>query len=134
MGREVAGADLGGGGAGGLGHLLARQLVAAGELVLDVQPKLAARVRLLDAGDSSKNDPDDAASAAVAALRSRAQRQVRADDHAGVLKVWSRRHRDLGRARNQAACRLHAVLCELVPGGVPEEITAAQAARILEAR
>jgi hypothetical protein len=48
-----------------------------------------------------------------------------------VLRVWSRRHRDLGRAKNQAACRLHAVLCELVPGGVPEEITAAQAARIL---
>jgi transposase len=119
-------------GAGGLGHLLAQQLVAAGELVLDVQPKLAARVRLLDAGDSSKNDPNDAASVAVAALRCRARRQVRADDHAEVLKVWSRRHRDLGRAKNQAACRLHAVLCELVPGGVPDEITAAQAARILE--
>ena len=54
-----------------------------------------------------------------------------ADDHAAVLRVWSRRHRDLGRAKNQAACRLHAVLCELVPGGVPEEITAAQATRIL---
>ena len=118
-------------GAGGLGHLLAQQLVAAGELVLDVQPKLAARVRLLDAGDSNKNDPNDAASVAVAALRSRARRPVRADDHAEVLKVWSRRHRDLGRAKNQAACRLHAVLCELVPGGVPEEITAAQATRIL---
>jgi transposase len=49
-----------------------------------------------------------------------------------VLRVWSRRHRDLGRAKNQAACRLHAVLCELVPGGVPDEITAVQAARILE--
>lgn len=31
----------------GLGYLLAQQLVAAGERVLDVQPKLAARVRLL---------------------------------------------------------------------------------------
>jgi transposase len=30
-------------GAGGLGHLLAQQLVAEGERVLDVQPKLAAR-------------------------------------------------------------------------------------------
>ena len=29
--------------AGGLGYLLARQLVAAGERVVDVQPKLAAR-------------------------------------------------------------------------------------------
>jgi D-arabinose 1-dehydrogenase-like Zn-dependent alcohol dehydrogenase len=41
-------------GAGGLGHLLAQQLVAAGELVLDVQPKLGARVRLLATGDSNK--------------------------------------------------------------------------------
>jgi transposase len=37
-------------GAGGLGHLLAQELVATGERVLDVQPKLAARVRLLAAG------------------------------------------------------------------------------------
>jgi hypothetical protein len=35
-------------GAGGLGHLLAQQLVAAGEPVLDVPAKLGARVRLLD--------------------------------------------------------------------------------------
>jgi transposase len=119
-------------GAGGLGHLLAQQLVAAGERVLDVQPKLGARVRLLATGASNKNDPNDALSVAVAALRSRTRRQVSADDHATVLKVWSRRHRDLGRAKNQVACRLHAVLCELVPGGVPEEITAAHAARILQ--
>ena len=118
-------------GAGGLGHLLAQQLVAAGERVLDVQPKLGARVRLLATGASNKNDPNDALSVAVAALRSRTRRPVSADDHATVLKVWSRRHRDLGRAKNQVACRLHAVLCELVPGGVPEEITAAQATRIL---
>jgi transposase len=119
-------------GAGGLGHLLAQQLVAAGERVLDVQPKLGARVRLLATGASNKNDPNDALSVAVAALRSRTRRPVTADDHAAVLRVWSRRHRDLGRAKNQVACRLHAVLCELVPGGVPEEITAAQANRILE--
>jgi transposase len=119
-------------GAAGLGHLLAQQLVAAGERVLDVPPKLAARVRLLQAGDTSKNDPNDALSVAVAALRSRAQRPVLADDHAAVLKVWAKRHRDLGRARNQAACRLHAVLCDLVPGGIRKEISAGQAARILE--
>jgi transposase len=118
-------------GAGGLGHLLAQQLVAAGERVLDVQPKLGARVRLLATGASNKNDPNDALPVAVAALRSRTRRLVTADDHGAVLRVWSRRHRDLGRAKNQVACRLHAVLCELVPGGVPEEITAAQATRIL---
>ena len=100
--------------------------------MLDVQPKLGARVRLLATGQSNKNDPNDALSVAVAALRSRTRHQVSADDHAAVLRVWSRRHRDLGRAKNQVACRLHAVLCELVPGGVPEEITAAQATRILQ--
>ena len=58
-------------GAGGVGHLLAQQLLAAGERVLDVPPKLAARVRLLATGDVNKNDPNDARSVAVAALRSR---------------------------------------------------------------
>ena len=119
-------------GAGGLGHLLAQQLVAAGEQVLDVQPKLASRVRLLQAGDTNKNDPNDALSVAVAALRSRTWRQVSAEDYPAVLKVWSKRHRDLARTRNQVACRLHAVLCDLVPGGHPKEISAAHAARILE--
>jgi transposase len=119
-------------GARGLGHLLAQQLLAAGERVLDVQPKLGARVRLLAAGDTNKNDPNDARSVAVAALRSTSRREVAADDHAVVLKVWSKRHRDLGRTRTQVACRLHAVLCELVPGGISKEITAAHAARVLE--
>jgi transposase len=119
-------------GAGGLGHLLAQQLVAAGERVLDVQPKLGARVRLLAAGDTNKNDPNDARSVAVAALRSPGVREVRADDHAAVLKMWSKRHRDLGRTRTQVACRLHAVLCELLPGGVPKKIIAAHAARLLD--
>ena len=118
-------------GAAGLGRLLAQQLVAAGERVLDVQPKLASRVRLLQAGDTNKNDPNDALSVAVAALRSRTCRQVAAEDHPAVLKVWSKRHRDLARLRNQVACRLHAVLCDLVPGGISKEISAAQAARIL---
>jgi len=118
-------------GAGGTGHLLAQQLLAAGERVLDVQPKLGARVRLLAAGNVNKNDPNDARSVAVAALRSAGVREARADDHAAVLKIWSKRHRDLSRTRTQVACRLHAVLCELVPGGIARHITAGQATRIL---
>ena len=118
-------------GAGGLGHLLAQQLLAAGERVLDVPPKLGARVRLLAAGDTNKNDPNDARSVAVAALRSAGVREVRADDHAAVLKLWSKRYRDLGRTRTQVVCRLHAVLCDLVPGGVSRPIYASCAARIL---
>jgi transposase len=84
-------------GAGGIGHLLAQQLLSAGEQVLDVPPKLAARVRLLATGDINKNDPNDARSVAVAALRSAQVREARRDDHAAVLKVWSLcryRHKD----------------------------------------
>ncbi len=119
-------------GAGGLGYLLAQQLVAAGERVVDVQPKLAARVRLLATGDTNKNDPNDARSVAVAALRSATVPEVGAEDHAKVLKVWAKRHRDLSRHRTRLACRLHAVLCELSPGGFTGEISAAQATRLLD--
>jgi transposase len=118
-------------GAAGMGYLLAQQLVAAGERVLDVQPKLGARVRLLAAGDTNKNDPNDARSVAVAALRSPSVRPVVPDDHPAVLKVWSKRYRDLGRTRTQVVCRLHAVLCELIPGGVSKAITAPATARLL---
>jgi transposase len=45
--------------------------------------------------------------------------------------VWASRYRNLGRTRTQAACRLHAVLCELVPGGFSRRISAAQAGRVL---
>jgi transposase len=68
---------------------------------------------------------------AVAALRSAGVGEVCRDDHAAVLKVWSKRYKDLGRARTQVACRLHQVLCELIPGGLSKEITAGQATRIL---
>ena len=119
-------------GAGGLGYLLAQQLVAAGERVVDVQPKLAARVRLLATGATNKNDPNDARSVAVAALRSPTLREVQAEDHVKVMKVWAKRHRDLSSHRTRIACRLHAVLCELRPGGIAEQISAAQAARLLE--
>ena len=61
-----------------MAHLLAQQLVAAGERVLDVQPKLAARVRLLAAEAVNKNNPNDARSVAVTALRSRTPREVSA--------------------------------------------------------
>ena len=64
--------------AGGLGYLLAQQLVAAGETVLDVPATLASRVRVLSTGRSNKNDPNDALSVAIAALRSPGLRRVEA--------------------------------------------------------
>ena len=74
---------------------------------------------------------NDALSVAIAALRSPGVREVQPDDHAAVLKLWSKRYRDLGRTRTQVVCRLHAVLCELLPGGVSKRITAPAAARLL---
>ncbi|HEX9032778.1 MAG TPA: transposase [Streptosporangiaceae bacterium] len=105
--------------------------MAAGERVLDVQPKLGSRVRLLSDGQSGKSDPNDARSVAIAALRSPVRRAVVADDHPVVLKMRAKRHRDLARLRYQSACRLHAVLCEIIPGGVSKEITAAAADALL---
>lgn len=93
---------------------------------------MAQAVRLLGSGATGKNDPNDARSVAIAALRSPACPPVQPEDHAAVLKIWAKRYRDLSRARNQVVCRMHAVLCQLIPGGVSKRITAGQAARILE--
>jgi transposase len=107
----------------GLGYLLAQQLVAAGEHVIDVPPVRAARVRVLGSGKSQKNDPNDARSIAIAALRAEDLATVCADDHSRVLKLLSKRHRDLGRLKNKASCRLHALLLEVVPGDASFRIT-----------
>jgi transposase len=104
--------------AGGLGYLLAQQLLAAGEHVVDISAVLAARVRLLGSGRSDKNDPNDARSVASAALRSSSLTTVRVEDHATILRMLARRHTQISWARNKAACRLHALVGEFVPGGI----------------
>jgi transposase len=118
-------------GAGGVGYLLAQQLVAAGERVLDVPATLAARVRVLGSGRSNKNDPNDGYSIAVAALRASNLELVAPADHASVLRLLAKRNRELGSARTRAVCRLHALLVELVPGGISKEITVNRAAALL---
>jgi transposase len=118
--------------AGGLGYLLAQQLVAAGEAVVDVPATLASRVRMLATSKSQKTDRHDALSIAIAALRARDLQPVARADHAMVLRLLAKRHRDLGRARNRSACRLHALLIELVPGGISKEITVNAAQALLD--
>lgn len=118
--------------AGGLGYLLAQQLIGAGEKVLDVPPKLAARARLLNNGDTNKNDPNDARSVAIVALRSPKVRPVAAEDHTAIMKLWTKRHRELSASRTRTVCRLHAVLCDLIPGGVRKRISAPMAVKLLE--
>jgi transposase len=117
--------------ANGLGFLLAQQLVAAGEDVVDVPPTLAARVRVLGSGKSQKNDPNDALSTAIAALRSKRLRTVVAEDHGAALRLLADHHHDLGSLRTQAVCRLHALVRCLVPGGTGLRLSAARAAAVL---
>jgi transposase len=110
--------------AGGLGFLLAQQLVRAGEDVVDVPATLAARVRLLGSGRGSKSDPNDALSTAIAALRDPHLRTVMVEDHAMLLRLLADRHQDLTSLRTQAVCRLHALIAALTPGGVQRRISA----------
>src|SRR5208283_195842 len=108
-------------GAGGLGYLLAQQLVAAGERVLDVQPKLAARVRLLSTATTNKNDPNDALSVAMAALtksdRGARRRQRRRDEAAGQAPPRSRQLVPGGYSGGIYVSRAEKLLGELEPEG-----------------
>ena len=92
---------------------------------------LASRVRVLGSGHSQKNDPNDARSIAIAALRSDRLAMVRPDDHARVLRLLAKRHRDMARLRNKHCTRLHALLLELEPGGISSEITVTKANTLL---
>jgi transposase len=111
---------------------LAQQLVAAGETVVDVPPTLVARTRMLATGRSNKNDPNDALSVAVTALRNTTLRHVTPVDHRDLLRPLSKRNRDMGNHRTRLVCRLHALLAELAPGGITREIKASDVDRFLQ--
>src|SRR3954471_3521415 len=66
-------------GANGTGRPLAQRLLEAGEQVVDVPAKLAARVRLFDTGHNRKTDALDAHSIAVVAMRTGNLRVLRID-------------------------------------------------------
>lgn len=117
--------------ANGHGYLLAQQLVAAGEQVLDVPSTQSARVRVLDSTRSQKNDPNDARSVAIVALRQPGLRTVTTEDHVTVLRILANRHTQLSSLKTQAASRLHAVLAELIPGGLNTEMTPNKASKLL---
>lgn len=110
-------------GAGGVGLQLAQRLVADGERVLDVPPKLSARARGLDTGHGRKNDPEDARTVAVVALRTPGLRDVTVDGELVALRLLSGRRSELVRARTQAVNRLHQLLAELIPAGAQRNLT-----------
>ena len=117
--------------AGGLGRHLAGRLAAAGESVVDVPPKLSARVRVLSTGNARKNDGVDALATALAASRNERLAQVDPEAASEVLRLLSERREDLVAERTRALNRLHGLLRDLVPGGIAGTLSADRAARIL---
>jgi transposase len=117
---------------GGMGYLLSQQLVAVGETVLDVPATLASRVRVLGTGQSTKSDPNDARSVAVAALHAPSLAVVRSADHVTVCRLLAKHHTDVARWRTKLCCRLHALVGELVPGGIDKEVVVTQARSMLD--
>jgi transposase len=119
--------------AGGLGRHLAGRLAAAGESVVDVPPKLSARVRVLSsfACNARKNDGVDALATAMAASRNERLAEVDSEAASEALRLLSERREDLVAERTRALNRLHALLRDLVPGGVAGKLSADRAARIL---
>ena len=119
--------------AGGLGRHLAARLAASGESVVDVPPKLSARVRVLSsfAGNARKNDGLDALATAMAASRNERLAAVDPEASSEVLRLLSERREDLVAERTRALNRLHGLLRDLVPGGVAGRLSAPRVARIL---
>jgi transposase len=117
--------------ASGLGRYLAGKLAAAGESVVDVPPKLSARVRVLSTGNARKNDGVDALATALAASRNERLAAVDHETASEVLRLLSERREDLVAERTRALNRLHGLLRDLLPGGVGGTLSADRAARIL---
>jgi transposase len=117
--------------AGGLGRYLAGRLTASGESAVDVPPKLSARVRVLSTGNARKNDGLDALATALAASRNERLAAVDPEAASEVLRLLSERREDLVAERTRALNRLHGLLRDLVPGGIPGKLSATRAARIL---
>jgi transposase len=115
----------------GAGRSLAQRLVAAGEMVLGVPAKLAARVWVYSRGHGRKIDKDVAISVGLAALDGTGVFPVASDDATVSLRLLCDRREELGALRTQAVCRLHRLLAELTPGGMRRELSANKAQALL---
>jgi transposase len=110
-------------GANGVGRPLAQRLLEAGEQVVDVPAKLAARVRLFDTGHNRKTDAHDAHSIAIVAVRTEGLRVLKVDGELEALRMLTDRREALTRRRIQTVNRLQALLGELLPGQAKKDIT-----------
>ncbi|MEJ7633545.1 IS110 family transposase [Aeromicrobium sp.] len=115
----------------GVGRPLAQRLMEAGEQVVDVPAKLAARARLLDTGHGRKTDAHDAHSVAVAAVRAKDLRVLAPDGQLEALRILVDQRDQLSNQRVATVNRLHRLLAELVPGQSKKDMTSLQAKAIL---
>jgi transposase len=117
----------------GIGRHIARRLIADGEQVVDVPPKLSARTRVFATGQGRKTDATDAHSVALAATRMTGLRPVIDDEQLAVLRILADRRRSLGEGHTRMISQLHQLLLELIPGGAKKALSAAQAKVLLAA-
>jgi transposase len=107
------------------------RLLAAGEQVVDVPPKLSARARVFATGQGRKTDATDAHSVALVGTRMAGLRPVVNDEQLAVLRVLVDRRRSLGEDHTRMISQLHHLLLELIPGGAKKDLSAAQAKALL---
>ena len=118
-------------GCNGIGHHIAMRLLAAGEQVIDVPPKMSARARVFSTGQGRKTDATDAHSVALVGTRMSGLRPVVNDEQLAVLRLLVDRRRSLGEDHTRMISQLHALLLELIPGGAKKSLSAAQAKTLL---
>ena len=118
-----------------MGRPLTQKLLAAGERVVNVPPKLSSRVRVLSSGNARKNDLLDATFIALAALRNDRLVSVQPEDgpegHAEVLRLLTERREDLVVERTRGLNRLHVLLRDLLCDAVRKQLSADAAAQLL---
>jgi transposase len=86
---------------------------------------------VLSTGNARKNDDLDALAIALAASRNGRLAAVEHEAASEVLRLLSERREDLVAERTRALNRLHALLRDLLPGGVTGKLSADRAASIL---
>jgi transposase len=118
-------------GATGLGRGIAQQLVTAGEVVVDVPAKLAARARLLGSSSARKTDVADATSVAAVALHNRRLNRVQVEDHTTIMRLLTERRDDLVAEHTRWINRLHVLLRDLQPGGAKVRLDTTDASALL---
>src|SRR4051794_2249835 len=118
-------------GCNGIGRHIAVRLLADGEQVVDVPPKLSARVRVFATGQGRKTDATDAHSVALVGTEMAGLRSVVSNEQLEVLRLLVDRRRSIGEEHTRKVSQLHALLLELIPGGAKKDLSAAQAKKLL---